>query len=618
LNIPELVKPGKESFDTRPKTVDAWLSELPLGDTGECARRIYHALKEINRLDISRSARLHVLTLLTDPAFEIFSTLKRHYTNQTLPMSEKNRKIANLAIALNAEIATGYKIIVEQTWTKELSLFNRKSTAAVIHRALYYMSNMLLTAYQIYIDHPPNAWVHIHQMYLYAEENKLHNIIIKNKDTHKKLPRCSISDLYKQIVLLALLSPYRLRQPVIEKVYESLLKWSQQCSVLSAEHYDAQAQQVKIRLNSDHTPGYYNDSDSTNRVHARVLDTGALVQTLGEQIINQQYLNGAKEIDGIPDDVIKLIIQTWSGQSKRAFARTAANNTLTITVGLSATHDLIRELVRLNPELETTGFCEEATAAIFDMELGLEEISALQDPDLNASASFEKPLIFGANSVEEFASDVWSSDFGSKTIGYDYNLKLWYEQKEKEIKKGELKYEPYNCNNVNESAGGYCLIGYLEAATVTPKIQVGELIGVRDTITSEGNNIGVGVVRRLKNHGKNLELGIQKLAPCAQSASICRYVNDPELEHYVRALVLPPLKSLDRPVTLLAHDTFKVNDQLIINKHGYKTHIKLTKLVESTGIYRQFEYSVVKVIGFGSQALKSKDDSEFDKVWTLI
>jgi len=62
--------------------MDSWLAELPMGDTGECARQIYNVLREVNSLNISHSNRLNFITGLQGPLLNIAQVLKRHYVNQ--------------------------------------------------------------------------------------------------------------------------------------------------------------------------------------------------------------------------------------------------------------------------------------------------------------------------------------------------------------------------------------------------------------------------------------------------------------------------------------------------------------------------------------------------------
>ena len=176
LNIPELESPGPDSFDTRPKRMEAWLNELPMGDKGESARKIFHALKQINRLDISSRDRWRVLELLTKPVSDMTGSLEQHFKNQNLPIAEKNLKIADLCIELYREMSLGYKILLDQIWSKELNVLNRNKAVSIVCRALFYQQKILLAAYEVYADPPVNTRMHIHQLYLYAEDNKITNI----------------------------------------------------------------------------------------------------------------------------------------------------------------------------------------------------------------------------------------------------------------------------------------------------------------------------------------------------------------------------------------------------------------------------------------------------------
>jgi hypothetical protein len=619
LGIPQLQTPDKGAFNTRPKHVDLWLGELPLADTGECGRLIFNTLKEVNQLDIAKKERLYLLSAITEPALNILRVLKRHYVEHTLPLSAKNKSIAELSIALSAEIAMGYKIIIEQSWTSNLSLFSRRSIAEAIHLTIYYLSQMLLTAYQIYVEHPANTWMHIHQLFLYAEENNIHRLIIKHRELHDSLPECSIRDLYKRIVLLGLVSPYRLRQKTMEQLYDSLQVWSRYCRVLPPDQYMEDTHQIKIRLNSDQTPGFFTETDATNRIHTRVIDTSALVHMLSEQIMHHSPADNASNINGLPDDVLRLVVLTWSGRSKRVFSRNRANNTLTITLGLSASHQLISELLRINPEMQLKGYCSSATNAVFDPNISEEHLSQLTEPEMDVPAEFDRPLVLNSLTAREMTSDVWDPDQASKAIGYDYNIRLWYEQKEKERTKEAYVAEPYNCSNVNESAGGYCLVGQMESTDSTAKVQIGEIVGIRDTVNSDGLSVEIGVVRRIKNADNGLELGVQKLSPCAEVVGVCKYNLNQRQEKYTRALVLPAMKSINRPVTLLTHTIHKVNDQLIINKYGYCTHVKLVKLLECTGVYCQFEFAIIKILGFEHEnSADAKTPEELDSMWTLL
>lgn len=615
LATPSL-KPAKGDFDTRPKSVDKWIAELPLGDTGECARMIYMALCECNQLEISKPARFHLLEKINKPLTNVLSTLKKHYLHETLPLSEKNQSFAMLAIELNAEMAMGFKIIIDQTWGAPLSFLNKKRTTIAIHRAIYYLNNVLMAAYEVYSDNPANIWLQIHQLYLYAEENQLENKSIRTIESTAQAPKSPIRDLYKRILLIGLLSPYRFKQSIVETIYNHLENWSKLCRILPPEGFSETENQVQIRLNTDFAPNFFNSNEPSNPTHSRWLDTTQLVNFLGQKISDN---NPVQELSL---DMVYLMVLSWSGKSRRNFSRTATNSTLAITIGLNATHRLISHILQLNPELETHGICQPVTQVIFDAQANLQDQIQLRDPKLETPAEFSNPQIYGASSVNEFAPDIWDQNYPNKSIGYDYNLRLWLEKKDKEKHTLGIGYEAVDCSNVNESAGGYCLIGYVDTTFKAQKVQIGELIGIRDAMhsdTDQENMLNLGVIRRMKNTEKGLELGIQKLAPCAQVVAICRFMK-PEIEPaYTPALVLPELKTIDQPITLLTKNSFKPGDHVTMNKHGYKIHIKLTKLIQTTGVFSQFEYEIVEVLGFDEpKPLATEPDPDFNNVWQLI
>ena len=121
LNIPEQSKPTSGSFDPRPKHVETWIASLPMANTGESARHIYAALREMNRTVISEHDRYKTMEILRGPVYQITQVLKKHYINQNLPLSPKNQKIAELAIQLNSEMAIGYKAVIQDKLSKTFS-----------------------------------------------------------------------------------------------------------------------------------------------------------------------------------------------------------------------------------------------------------------------------------------------------------------------------------------------------------------------------------------------------------------------------------------------------------------------------------------------------------------
>jgi hypothetical protein len=618
LNIPELSTPSVDSFDTRPKKVIAWLQELPMGDSGECAKRFYHTLKEINRLDIPGRQRWQVLQMLTPLIIDITASLARHYTNQNLPIAEKDQKIASLCMELYSELAIGYKILIDQVWIKNLNLLNIKTTTGMIYRALYYLYQILLTAYEIYTDPPSNTWMHIHQLYLYAEDNQLTHIVPHDIDSKGPIPRLSIGEIYIHIILLGLLSPFRLRQTDTKKVVKALKDWSKHCKILPAEQYEEKTGHVLIKQNIDYAPGYFFVDNTINHVYTRTLDSTALVDHISDLVVSQPArIEQNSGIYDLPADVIRLLIITWGGKSKRLFSRTSKDNRLTISVGINATHFMISNMQKLH-----TILAEKGTYAALINSVAAEltpDFGELLDKDeirFNSGAHFDTSPLFGIGSIDKASSDIWDDDFTNKSLGEGYNLKLW-QQGKTALSSADKTFHAVHCDNINESANGYCLFGNLKDEANPTKVQVGELIGIRNDKAKKEDAIDIGIVRRLKSTDKGIEFGIQKLAPHADAVAICLNQQRNIQGKYQRALLMPAMKPRHHAITLIASKSFKVGDDVLINKLGFQTKIHLSKIIETTGEFNQFEFNVQKVIGMESDQ-KAAPTKDFDSVWTLI
>ncbi|MBE9549758.1 MAG: hypothetical protein IMF09_10165 [Proteobacteria bacterium] len=608
LNIPEQSKPMSGSFDTKPRQVEAWVAALPMANTGESARRLFNALKEVNRLDISAHDRFKVMEIFRTPVFHITGVLKKHYVSQNLPLSPKNQKIAELAIQLYSEMALGYKSVIENKIDSSFSKLSSKTLTYSIHRTIQYLSNVLLCSYQIYIQHPEHIWLQIHRLYLFAEENHLQNTLVKNNIETEPPGERDISDIYKQTLLLALAGPYRLRQQVTEAVYITLESLTSACRILPLSEAQETGFGFIINLNSDAAPGYFRDDGTANPAFHRVIDTSELTNLL-EQPLPIAENNPIK----IPENVRKQLRQTWSGNSHRAFSRTTKSNETAITLGLSATHHYIDEVVRplLKDDIQP---CPTATESIQPEN---PQSETTEDAVIDESANFTSTPVFGISNLDDHTPDVWDPDITYRANNPTFSLSTTDAEN---IQKKAGLYSPLPCKGINESAAGYCLLGSLTYGKDSQKVQVGELVGIRDSIDPDSTQLSIGVIRRIKNWNNGLELGIQKLAPCADAIATTAVPKDDQPETFQRSLVLPDLPGINQQATLITHAWHRIGDELIANVHGQFSRIKLTKQLESTGVFNQFEFSMVdntetkpkKKSGF----ITSED--EFDAVWKLI
>ncbi len=613
LDVPEQSKPTAASFDSRPKQVEAWIAALPMANTGESVRQIYTVLCEMNRLVISAQNRYKIMEMLREPVYQITTALKKHYINQNLPLSPKNQKIAELAIQLNSEMATGYKSVIQDKMSKTFSRLSNKTLTVCLHRAIRYLSNVLLCSYQIYIQHPENVWLQTHRLYLYAEAHNLHLTLVKDHAAADSFLDGNISDLYKQILLLALAGPYRFRQHVTENVYIALKDWISSARITPYGEIQDDTYAFAINMNTDAAPGYFRDDGSVNPIFCRTIDTSVLAQK-----VNHAMLAGDESSQRIPEDVQKRLLMSWSGKSRRTFPRTAKNNDIAITLGLSATHHYIDEIIRPLLKDPTT-----ACPTAIDSLQSDQTIATEEDNDefvLDERAEYTSTPVFGISNIDDHTPDIWDPDFTYRVNNPSNTFNNTKEKLENPQAKASLYANPpLACKGINESAGGYCLLGYLVYGKDSQKVQVGELVGIRDNIDTNSTQLSIGIIRRIKNWKNGLELGIQKLAPCADAIALSSVPKTDEIEKYQRSLVLPQLSGIDQPATLITHVWHQTDDKLIANIHGRRTYIQLTKQLETTGVFSQFEFNILDDRKHQIANIQSTEtDNKFNDVWTLI
>jgi hypothetical protein len=247
LSVPNRTTPKSGSFDSKPASVKKWIDALPMANIGETTKLLFEALSDLNHQDIPVQQRFKTLELLRKPVHFVNERMKKHFVGHPLPLDPKNLKIAHLSREMSHALATGYKVLVMEQ-IAGIGRKDKKLLITAIHRAIKLLTSVLLKAYQVYEPYPDCVWLEIHSLYRYAEDNRLHNSKVSDDYRLERNPS-SIADTYKQILLLALACPYRLRHGEVEGIYLALEDWAAFCtlqpidessSALFATNFDCQ------------------------------------------------------------------------------------------------------------------------------------------------------------------------------------------------------------------------------------------------------------------------------------------------------------------------------------------------------------------------------------------
>ena len=100
LKVPEQKTASLSFCDTTPKAFRVWADQLPMANTGEASRQLYHAIIELNHLFLSPLQRMQFLEIVRDKIHFVCNELSRQFLGLAIALPEKQRKIANLTQAL--------------------------------------------------------------------------------------------------------------------------------------------------------------------------------------------------------------------------------------------------------------------------------------------------------------------------------------------------------------------------------------------------------------------------------------------------------------------------------------------------------------------------------------
>jgi hypothetical protein len=601
LSVPNRTAPKRGSFDSNPVSVKGWIGTLPMANIGETTRLLFEALIDINHQDIPAQQRFKTLELLHKPVHYVTENMKKHFIGQPFPLTEKNLKIAHLSREITHTLATGYKVLVMEQ-IAGIGRKDKKLLITAMHRSIKLLSLVLLKAYQVYEPYPDSVWLEVHSLYRYAEGNRLHKTKVCDETAPQRNPS-TITDAYKQILLLALACPYRLRHSEVEEIYCALEDWAHYSELQAAG--TAGDALFAANLDSDQPPSYLVLRDRAEiRTTRRFLTTRKLAEQIRKALAEKRESNSGTNHHPVRKNTLRHLMLAWGVMPKRRFSRAKEHSQIITAMGLSSIHYFVSGEVAFN-DASVAPECHS------DLDIG---------PGV---PQFQNRAHFQATTIREQDGklpDVWEMNYrieGEEPPSHT-------ERAVARAATGGMGIDTNHCAQswkmVNVSAGGYCL---LWDNPETTRAQVGELLGIREESDPDTFHWRLGVIRWLKFAEKQgLELGVQMLSPGAVgiAARLDGKIRAKNAD-YTRGLLLPEIASIQQQSTLLLPSPpFKVGDTVIANCHGKDVRVKLTKLVENTGSFAQFQFESFGIIEQRKRRkpLTTPKPRDFDDIWDLL
>lgn len=583
----------------QPKKLKEWVAALPMINVGDSSRQVFQTLQELNRLTLDAGQRFELLEALRPTTHSLCTALAKHYLNQSVMLPERATKVATLAQTMQSHLATGYKLVV----LASLERFERKRDndtgrllAQAAHHAITELTGNLLRSTQLYLNTPPRLWLELHTLYLLCAQHQL--ATLKVADSESRLPeKASVEQAYVRALLLATCKPNKLRQTEIAQIHQSSELWA---SLVQLREFSGQGELFVFDLTRDAPPTYRSQAKAEAADHVRAIDPAALVERLGELLKQAQLGNPRAHGEAaLSPALLQHLIQAWSELSERSFSRVSQDGVLETSLGLTATHYFL------------AGKCD------FDiLMLGDQGRYLIQDAD----NPFLKPRPIGIHRPDERTGrDVWSMAFGNVEKRDDEReFNLDFQDKAAAAAAGPDRYDIHDCQIVNVSPGGYCIEW---SGDVPASVKAGEILGLRE----EGEpNWSVGVIRWVKQlPGHGAQLGIEVLSPKARPCGARVIKKTGEASEFMRTLLLPELKAIGRPATLITPAlTFRSGYKLVLKIDGEEVKAHLGRQVSATQSFSQFEFTLMNRPASesttGESTTGGSPNEDFDSIWSSL
>lgn len=602
LEVADRPKPSRGAFNISHKKVDKWLSDLPRANVGETAKLVFKALVETNRLKYSYKERARFLEELRPTTQFVTSAMRKHFVGTSFPLPKKSQRVAAATREIYSQLALGYIICIEDLLTSSILFTDKKLLVTLIHRAISCLGRVLLTSYQVYSPYPDKIWSKIHKLYKYAEEHKLLRAeVMDNQRLFVK--KSSVNEEVSRILLLSLASPYRLRQGEVHKVNNTLERWTVKSQLFQITQGEIVQGCFAVNLTMDAPPrNIALVNKDCNPDDCRTIDTESLAETIRDEIQNTQDA-GQTTITGIemssPDlshDLLRRLLTAWAVIAKRNFPRTDKHERVLVAIGLSASHQIICDSARRHsPQSRNRQKDKSNNTSPFSGK------SQFDSTDVN-SVSVDQPDVWNLVYPTELSDGYTALDADkiSKVVNPG--------------KKDDLLYHAESWAILNESASGYCIQNKSCHETT---VQVGELMSIRRSGDGHTWKWGVGVIRWMKYSDETgINLGIEMLTPDAAAVGIKAGIDDADVD-FQRTLMLPELNAINQASTIITNPVpFRVGNQLKMKIVGKEIDIKLSKQLQNTGLFAQFQYEMVDSAPVEEDNWEEKSD--FNNVWSII
>ena len=619
LKIPRQAEPTQDSFPGTPRKVKKWLSELQSNDIGSTTRELYSGLRHSNRLHNDARARVEVMELFRPAARSVLENLHKRYSMMGLPLPEKSRRIFDLNLAVLTEMAFGYKIAIKDYHVGNSAL-PPKIHGMAAHRAITYLSEIILRCAQIYVPVPAAVWSDLHQVYASCEGINFHTKPIADHEL-KKEPRTTVENAYKRALLLWLSRPESMRRGEVAHVYNALESWSSQADLGAFGSRQDVNRLFGINLKTDAPPSSLRFLHAEEGEHIRTLDLGSLLRTVSRELDHTPEMESPLvQANEMPRNALVCLQNNWGLQAERRSARATRNERVTVEIGLK---DIHAHMVYVQ---SPPAAAKPKPASIYDDDL-YTDLRLMTVPQEERNAERKGPgFITHPDMHDREDINVWDtvvSKSGLTEAAMDAKRERIVSPPTKTASDSSSIQE---WSIVNISSGGF---GLKWSGETTSRAHVGELIALQEaTVDKKSMMWRIGVMRWMQFAEDNsFVCGVQTISPRIVPVMVERKRSNAKVDTTLQeCLMLPEIKPIGQAASLVAPaHMFRLGELVTIKVGGRELKYKLTGIEEQTGSFSQFLIQPTSV-GVAPKVPEQKEEPDakdatmdrFNNLWDAL
>lgn len=566
--------------------LNAWLENLPSANIGTSTQLFYEKIRQLNSAVIPAEDRFDILEHLRTTHQYLKEGLSKKYLNSRLPLSEKNRQIAEINRELIEQMAIGYKIIAQDHASGKANV-SSKLMASALGRALFYLSSSLLESYLIYSPVLEMTWYETHSIFRYA-----HLFNLKDRSlTDELLPNhhtTNIEQLYTRILITAAIDPYRFPRGESSAIYNEMGNWVQHARLQPERPEDHEVGYYMIKLNSDHPPIHLSSSLAQADSLSIYLDCTVLANEIREKVSHpdqNSFLPWRKNKEEINYDALNNLLIALGANPERVLRRTPTSAQVNVVIGLKNIHQML--LKEFSPE--------------------------------EANKTTPKSSLFQAHDIPNISDktnkkrDVWSF---SPEASRPQNDDLLFIDYPEHLKKPEVvAVEKLNFRIIDISSGGYCLGA---DKGITNKLQVGDLMAIRET-SHVNFSWKLGSIQWIRQQKEGyMNIGVKVIHASALPVFVQIKKDDGCYSTPENGILLPAFPALNQNTSLITNPTpFRSGLYLQVRNQQQISKLMLTRQVSATSFYAQHEFNELDKITLNPKTEKF-DESKIKAILSTL